>query len=96
MRCVDAKLEVEVVYARADRQIVIPLRLPPKSTLVEAIRASGIEVMFPEIDLARNRVGVFGELAHLGRKLEQGDRVEIYRPLPMDPRQGRRARAASG
>jgi putative ubiquitin-RnfH superfamily antitoxin RatB of RatAB toxin-antitoxin module len=52
--------------------------------------------MFPEIDLARNTVGVFGQLAELGRVLEQGDRVEIYRPLRKDPRQARRDRAASG
>lgn len=90
-----AKIAVEVVYARADRQVVIPMRLPAGMTVAQAIRESGIQRMFPEIDLARNKVGVFGQAAQLCRVLAPGDRVEIYRPLLKDPRQARRERAAS-
>ncbi len=80
--------------SRADRQVVIPLRLPAGVTIATAIRESGIQQMFPEIDLARNTVGVFGELTELSRILAQGDRVEIYRPLPKAPPELRRRRAA--
>ena len=91
-----ASIAVEVVYARPDRQVVIPLRVPVGATLAHAIRDSGIESIFPEIDLAKNAIGVFGELAQPSRVLRQGDRVEIYRPLLRDPRQARRKRAGTG
>ena len=89
-------LRVEVAYARADRQIVIPLSVPAGATLGDAIRESGITAVFPEIDLAQQRVGVFGKLAPLDRALVDGDRVEIYRPLVGDPKEIRRQLAAEG
>ena len=92
----DAELHVEVVYAAADRQTVRTLTLPPGSDVRAAIRASGLLNDFPEIDLARNRVGIFGELIDLGRPLEDGERVEIYRPLIADPKEVRRRRGRSG
>ncbi len=59
----------------------------------QAIRESGMLREFPEIDLARNAVGVFGERVALDSPLRDGDRVEIYRPLALDPKQARRRRA---
>ena len=89
-------LHVEVAYARADRQFVIPLELPAGATLADAIHASGLLASCPEIDLDKHRVGVFGKLAPLDRALREGDRAEIYRPLVGDPKEIRRQLAAEG
>ncbi len=86
---------VEVVYATTQQQTVIPLQVPAGATLGEAIVLSGIGQRHPEIDLDTQAVGVFGELATLGRVLRCGERIEIYRPLLADPKQARRRRAAS-
>lgn len=89
-------LRVEVAYARADRQFVIPLEVTAGATLADAVAESGILAQCPEIDLEKNRVGVFGKLAKLDRVLRDGDRVEIYRPLIGDPKEIRRQLAAEG
>jgi putative ubiquitin-RnfH superfamily antitoxin RatB of RatAB toxin-antitoxin module len=88
------EIHVEVAYAAPDRQIVKSLTLPLGSRVDAAIRASGLLQEFPEIDLAVNRVGVFGELVGLETLVQDGERVEIYRPLLADPKQARRRRAA--
>lgn len=85
-------VEVEVVYATPERQARYPLRMNSGTTLVDAIRACGVLEDFPEIDLARNRVGIFGTAAKRAQVLRDGDRVEIYRPLSADPKEARRAR----
>lgn len=87
------EIRIEVAYAAPDRQVVKTLRLPHASHVAAAIRASGLLDEFPEIDLAVNRVGVFGELVKLDTELRDGERVEIYRPLLADPKQARRRRA---
>jgi len=89
----DELLEVEVVYATPERQARYVLRVKDGATLAHAIRASGILEAFPEIDLARNRVGIYGTLTKSARVLRDGDRIEIYRPLSADPKEARRARA---
>ncbi len=86
-------IAVEVAYARPDVQVLIPLRVPRGATVEAAIRASGILERFPEIDLDRHRVGVFGQVTERERALEAGDRVEIYRDLVADPKTARRRRA---
>ena len=90
------RIHVEVAYARAERQFVIPVELPAGATLVDAVQASSIMTQCPEIDLEKQRVGVFGKLARLDRVLVDGDRVEIYRPLIGDPKEIRRQLAAEG
>jgi len=87
---------VEVAYARVDEQVIFSVAAEQGLTAQEAIRHSGILQGFPEIDLAVNRVGVFGKLVQLDRALEPGDRVEIYRPLIADPKEARKKRAAQG
>jgi hypothetical protein len=87
-------LKVEVVYATPGRQARRPLELEEGSTVREAIERSGVLEAFPEIDLARNRVGIHGRLVPLGACLGDGDRVEILRPLAADPKDARRRRAA--
>ena len=87
-------IRVEVAYARAAVQVVLPVVLPAGGTLEEAVRRSGILARFAEIDLQRLRVGVWGHLRSLSTTLRDGDRVEIYRPLVADPKEIRRRRAA--
>lgn len=87
-------LTVDVVYARLGEQDVVRLALAPGSTLEQALRASGLIERHPEIDLAQNPVGVFGRAADLATALREHDRVEIYRPLRIDPKESRRRRAA--
>ncbi len=89
-------IEVAVVYARPERQALLRVTLPRGSTLDQAIQASGVLQKFPEIDLARCKVGVFGKLLGLDSPLQEQDRVEIYRPLIADPKEVRRQRAAQG
>lgn len=73
---------------------VVDVRVAPGATVAEAIRAARLLERFPEIDLAVNRVGIFNKLCEPGTVVREGDRVEIYRPLPADPRTARRRRAA--
>lgn len=88
-----AELVVEVIFATPARQEVRTVRLPPGSVVEQAIRHSGLLAEFPEIDLATNPVGVYGEPVELDTILEGGERVEIYRPLVVDPKEARRRRA---
>lgn len=85
-------IEVEVAYATPERQIILQLKLPVKSTAAQAISTSGILQAFPEIDLNRQKIGIFGQLCPLDKPLTDGDRVEIYRPLQQDPMTARRNR----
>lgn len=87
------RLAVEVAYARAPWPLVIALDVPAGATLRDAIARSGLLEQCPEIDLARCGVGVFGRARGLDERVADGDRVEVYRALPQDPRE-RRRRAA--
>ncbi|MGB5261593.1 MAG: RnfH family protein [Gammaproteobacteria bacterium] len=89
-------INVEVAYALPDQQTIVALTVAVDATVEEAIRASGLLEHYPEIDLARNKVGVFGKLGKLTDTLHPGDRVEIYRPLIADPKEVRKKRAAQG
>ena len=88
-------LRVEVAYAAAQVQEVIPVLVPAGTTLEQAINVSGILQRFPEISLASVTVGIFGEVARLEDIAQPGDRIEIYRPLQADPKQTRRRRAGA-
>jgi len=90
----EAGWRVEVAYATPSRQEVIEVVIPPGASIEQVIRESGLLQRFPEIDLARSRVGIFGEIASLQDPVRDGDRVEIYRPLLADPKETRRRRAA--
>jgi putative ubiquitin-RnfH superfamily antitoxin RatB of RatAB toxin-antitoxin module len=90
------KIPVEVAYALPGKQLLVTVDVVPGATLEEAIRASGILQRYPEIDLDKNKVGVFGKLGKLTDTLYAGDRVEIYRPLIADPKEVRKKRAAEG
>lgn len=89
-------IHVEVVYARPERQEVANLSLPAGSTAGQAIEASGLLTKHPEIDLTRNKLGIYAKLAKPDTVLRDRDRVEIYRPLIADPKEVRKQRAAEG
>ncbi len=86
-------IRVEVAYALPDVQTVIELDMPDGATVRQALEKSGIARHHPEIDIERASVGVFGRRKHPDARLNDGDRVEIYRPLIADPKQARRNRA---
>lgn len=88
-----SEIRVEVVYALPDRQYVRQVKLTPDSNVEQAIRASGLLELRSDIDLAGNKVGIYSRPAKLGDLLNEGDRVEIYRPLIADPKELRRQRA---
>ncbi len=87
---------VEVAYALPDKQSLVSLEVEKGTTLKEAIEASGILDSFEQIDLNKDRVGIFSKFATLDTVLREKDRVEIYRPLIADPKKVRKERAAEG
>lgn len=87
-------MRIEVAYAKPEEQALLSLDIAEGATAEAAIRASGLLLRFPEIDLANNPVGIFGKQCKLDQILRPGDRVEIYRPLLADPKEARRSRAA--
>ena len=89
-------IHVEVAYARPERQVVLKLEVPKGTTAIEAVRQSGILSIFPEIDLEKQDLGIFGKLVRKDTELREGDRVDIYRSLIADPKEVRRKRAAEG
>ena len=87
-------IDVEVVYARPERQDLVTLTLPAGATVADALAQVADRAPFAALDLARMPVGVFGDRVDRSRRLVQGDRVELYRPLVIDPREARRRRAS--
>ncbi len=78
-------MNVGVAYADRFKQVWLRLDVPEGSTLMDAIERSGLLKQFPEIDLDQQKIGVFGKLTRLDAVLEEGARVEIYRPITADP-----------
>lgn len=78
-------MHIGVAYADKFKQVWLKLDVPDGCSVQEAIEHSGLLEQFPEIDLARQKVGVFGKLTKLTAKLEDGQRVEIYRDITADP-----------
>ena len=90
------EIQVEIAYALKDQQVILPVRVPHGTTVAQAVEHSAIQSKFPEIDLGRNKVGIYGKLVKLDTVLRDKDRVEIYRPLIADPKEVRRKRAEEG
>jgi putative ubiquitin-RnfH superfamily antitoxin RatB of RatAB toxin-antitoxin module len=86
-------LRVEVVYALPAGEDCVALELPAGATALDALRASGVLERHPEIDLRRHRLGIYGKAVAGHAPLADGDRVEVYRPLVLDPKEARRRRA---
>lgn len=92
----EVPIRVEVVYALPAEQAILQVYLLEGATVEDAIRASGVLDAHPEIDLAKNKVGIFSKLVKLDETVRDRDRVEIYRPLIADPKEVRRKRAEEG
>lgn len=91
----EASLEVEVVFADVDRQVLLSVQVPVGCSLREAVERSGIAAHFPGLDVLACPMGVFGKVvADPSRPVEAGERIELYRPLIADPKEVRRMRAA--
>ena len=89
-----AALSVSVVYLRPGLAFERTLLLPAPATVGKAIGASGIRQALAELAAGPLEVGVFSQRRELADGLHDGDRVEIYRPLSIDPKEARRVRAA--
>jgi uncharacterized protein len=89
-------IQVEVAYAKPDIQVIIPVAVEEGASIAVAIKRSGILERFPEIDLEKSKLGIFGKLSKQDTPLRAKDRVEIYRPLIADPKEVRKKRAAEG
>ncbi len=88
-------VNVEVVFADVDRQALLSVQVPDGCSVREAVERSGIAGQFPGVDLLACPMGIFGKVVtDVARPVEEGDRIEIYRPLIADPKEVRRMRAA--
>jgi putative ubiquitin-RnfH superfamily antitoxin RatB of RatAB toxin-antitoxin module len=87
-------MRVEVVYAVAEAHDATLVELPAGATVGDALEASGIGKRHPGIDLSQ--LGIFGRRVGRDARLADGDRVEVYRPLALDPKEARRRRARRG
>lgn len=87
-------ISVEVVYARPGMQFLQRVALSPGETVHAAIRRSGLLEQEPDIDLEQAGVGIFGKPCALDAPVYDGARIEVYRPLLIDPKALRRKRAA--
>lgn len=86
-------MKISVVYALPGRQIVRDLELPEGATVDAALQASGLLQEFPAITPAVTPVGIYGRITTGNDVLQPGDRVEIYRPLSIEPKAARRQRS---
>ena len=83
-------ISVTVCFAQADHQEVIPLNVAPETTVLQAIEQSGIVVRCPQARVHEGNVGIYGTPVRLDHRLQNHDRVEIYRPLDRSPSEARR------
>ena len=86
-------IDIEVVYELPEKQIVRQMNLREGTTVEQAVKLSGILPRFPEIDLLKNKLGIYGKVVPPTTVLRDRDRIEIYRPLRVDPKEARRKRA---
>ena len=91
-----AQIEIEVAYATPDKQLILTVSVAEDCSVYDAVVTSGIIQKFPEIDLESSKMGVFSKLVAKPKQqtLKPGDRIEIYRPLLIDPKESRKNRAA--
>jgi uncharacterized protein len=87
-------LAVSVVYALPERQVVVQLRVPPRTTVLGAVTRSGLLERFPEIAMRPITCAVYGQAVADSYEVRSGDRIEILRPLQVDPKMSRRQAAA--
>lgn len=88
-------IQAEVAYASPERQEILSIKVPQGASVYDAAEQSGICTRFPEINLQESSMGIFGKVVKAPRDqvLQEGQRIEIYRPLKIDPKQARLNRA---
>ena len=89
-------IKVELVYALPHEQTLLKFDVPAGTHVAEAVQRSGILAKYPEIDLGKSKLGIFGKLTKPDAELRELVRIEIYRPLIADPKEVRRRRAEEG
>ena len=89
-------MKISIAYGNTRRQAWLNIEVDEAATVKEAIERSGILRQFPEIDLAKNKVGIYGKIVALEAGLADGDRVEIYAPLTVDPKTVKTKKAKAG
>ena len=85
-------LEIEVVYGLPDKQVLKKMNVQNGCTAREAVCQSGLDEIFSELDLQTAPLGTFGKSVKDETLLRDKDRIEIYRPLLIDPKEARRKR----
>ena len=93
---VSEQIAVEVVFGRPDSQSLVALSLEKGATVADAIDQSGLAEKYPDESLSELSTGIWGQIVDRELVLKDGDRVEIYRPLQLDPRESRRRLAQLG
>ena len=91
-----AEFEVEIVFALPGRQLLRNVPVAPGATVAEVVAKSGFRETFSEYDIDSLSCGVWGREVSRNQAVKEGDRVELYRPLQLDPREARRQLALSG
>ncbi|MSR16808.1 MAG: RnfH family protein [Methylococcaceae bacterium] len=86
-------IKVEIAYAKPEKQVLISILVTENCTVGNAILESEILTQFSELNLDLLSLGIFSTPCTLEKKVEDGDRIEIYRPLQTDPKDARRQRA---
>ncbi|WDT84503.1 RnfH family protein [Alteromonas sp. 009811495] len=86
-------INIEVAYALPTKQTIVDIAIKEGTTVEDAIKASNILEQFPDIDLNSTKVGIWSRVVKLRDTLNDGDRIEIYRPLIADPKEIRKRRA---
>ncbi|MEX6224028.1 RnfH family protein [Providencia hangzhouensis] len=89
-----SELSIEVTYALPEKQFLLSVKVADGTTIEDAIIASGILALRDDIDLKKNKVGIYSRPAKLTDKVQDGDRIEIYRPLIADPKELRHRKRA--
>ena len=92
----NARIVVEVVFALPDRQALVAVELPAGATVAEAIAAAGLAGIYEDQDIANAPVAIWAKPVGRSAAVSNGDRIEILRPLRMDPRDARREVAKVG
>lgn len=78
-------MQVSIAYALPEKQVWLEIEVAKNATVMDAIKQSKILSLFPDVDLEKQKVGIYGKFCKLDATLKDGDRVEIYRPITADP-----------
>lgn len=85
-------MQIEIIYLAQNVEFIRSVEIQSGTTVGSAIKASGLLALYTDVSLERNNVGIYGKAVSLDKVLNEGDRIEIYQPLLMDPMEARRLR----